>query len=99
MSDSGIEVVRAAARLARLELDEEEAGRLGPQFARILDHFRALASLDVEGVEPSSGARELSDLLRPDEPRASRGVERLLAGAPLREERFFAVPKTIREEG
>ena len=99
MSDADTELVRKTARLALLEIDEAEARALGADFARILEHFRALAQLDVDGVEPTSGAADLADVLRADEPRPSPPAERLLANAPLREDGFFAVPKTIREEG
>lgn len=98
MKDPEIERVRKAAALARLEITDDEVRTLGPQFARILEHFRALAALDVEGVEPTTGATSLTDVLRPDVPRPSPGTERMLAGAPEGEDGFFRVPKTIRED-
>ena len=95
MSDSQLELLRKTAALARLELSEEEARTLAGEVEAILDHFRILASLDLEGVEPTSGATPLEDVKRPDEPRPSLPVDRTLENAPDRREDFFGVPKTI----
>lgn len=89
------QLVRATAELARLEITDEEAERLAPQFARILEAFRELASLDVEGV--SGVARMGGDdaVVRPDEPRPSLPVDAVLDAAPERIDDFFGVPKTV----
>lgn len=99
MSDTDVETIRRAAHLARLEITEEEARTLGPQFARILAHFEELARLDVQGVEPTTGATDLRDVRRADLPRPSFERERLLAGAPERADAFYSVPKTVRSDG
>jgi aspartyl-tRNA(Asn)/glutamyl-tRNA(Gln) amidotransferase subunit C len=96
-SDSEIDLARDAARLARLEITDEEARHLGPQFARLLAQFRSLEAVDVEGVEPTTGATLLRDVRRADEPRTSPAAGDLLAGAPAREDGFYSVPKTLRE--
>jgi len=88
----------AAARLARLELDPAEVRELGGHLERILDAFRALAEVDVDGVEPLFGPAELLDVLREDRARAEPGDgarDALLAAAPEREGDFFRVPKTV----
>lgn len=96
-NDPGIDLatVRHVAALARLSLDESEVRDVAQKFARTLEHFRALAALDVEGVEPMTGAAPLADVTRADEPRPSPGADRLLAAAPERVEDFFSVPKTV----
>jgi aspartyl-tRNA(Asn)/glutamyl-tRNA(Gln) amidotransferase subunit C len=91
----GETTVRRVAALARLAISDEEARTFGAQFARILEHFRVLAELDVEGVEPMAGAAGLVDVLRDDEPVASFPAEALLAAAPRRADGFYAVPKTV----
>ena len=95
MTDPKLELLRQTAALARLELTDEEAATLAPQFDAILGHFEVLASLDTEGVPPTLGATALRDVKRADEPRPSGLDERLLEGAPDRRGRFFGVPKTI----
>ena len=86
------------AALARLRITAEEAERLGPQFAGILEAFRVLESLDVEGVEAMTRASTDESVVRADEERPSLPVDAVLANAPQRVDDFFGVPKTIRGE-
>jgi aspartyl-tRNA(Asn)/glutamyl-tRNA(Gln) amidotransferase subunit C len=95
MDDPSLERLRRTAHLARLELSEEEARALAPELDAILEHFRALASVDTQGVPPTCGAGELRDVLRADEPRRSGLDERLLEGAPDRRGRHYGVPRTL----
>jgi len=94
-NEAWIELVRRTAALARLEVSDEEARTLGPQFAAILEHFRTLATLDLGRAEPMTAATRLFDVRRADEPRASQPRDTLLSNAPRRAEGFFSVPKTI----
>jgi aspartyl-tRNA(Asn)/glutamyl-tRNA(Gln) amidotransferase subunit C len=93
--EDDIELVRRAARLAHLELDPRHEGELARDFARTLEHFKALSEVDVEGVEPMTGPTEISNVLRADEARASLPRERLLAAAPDARDGFYGVPKTV----
>jgi aspartyl-tRNA(Asn)/glutamyl-tRNA(Gln) amidotransferase subunit C len=95
MSDPDQELVLATAALARLDVTDEEAARLGRDFAQILRVFHGLAELDVDGVEPMVGAVALRNVLREDTPRPSLETDRALAPAPAREGDFFGVPKTL----
>ena len=95
MDDHDPSLVLKTAALARLEITAEEARVLAPQFAAILAQFQVLAELDVEGVEPTTGAPGQADVTRGDEPRPSWPREALLLGAPDPREGFYAVPKTI----
>ena len=95
MADSQLELLRKTAALARLELTVEEARTFAGEVEAILDHFQILASLDLEGVEPTFGATPLEDVKRSDDPRPSLPVDRILANAPDRREDYLGVPKTI----
>jgi aspartyl-tRNA(Asn)/glutamyl-tRNA(Gln) amidotransferase subunit C len=95
MADNEHDLVRQTAALARLEIDEAEARRLGPQFAAILRHFQMLEAVDVGDAEPMTAATEARDVLRPDEVRPSLEPDALLANAPRRIEDFYAVPRTV----
>jgi len=90
-----VDLVLRTARLARLELSVEEAGRIAPQFERILTAFERLARLQLEGVEPLATPAELEDVVRPDEPREGLGTEALLERAPRPVDGFFGVPRTV----
>lgn len=95
MSRSGTDIVRRTAALAQLELSQAEAERIGPQFDRILEAFRALEALDVAGVEAVVRGGELASALRDDVERPSLPPEALLSLAPRREGSFYSVPKTL----
>jgi aspartyl-tRNA(Asn)/glutamyl-tRNA(Gln) amidotransferase subunit C len=61
------ELVERIARVARLELTEEEIEKFTGQLKVILESFRELDEVDTEGVEPSFHPQELSNVLREDE--------------------------------
>lgn len=94
--------LRNAAQLARLDLAEEEAVVLCAEVARILEHFAALQTVPVTGVEPSyttaGGTNDpASSDLRADEVQASLPRAAWLGLAPQArpEEEFLRVPKAI----
>ena len=84
--------VRYVARLARLELSEEEVERMAAELAGVLTHIARIAELDLEGVAPTSHVVAVENALRPDEPVPSLERERVLAAAPAVSADGFAVP-------
>jgi aspartyl-tRNA(Asn)/glutamyl-tRNA(Gln) amidotransferase subunit C len=86
------EQVLHVARLARLELRDEEVEQMATELSGILAHVDRMAELDLEGVEPTSHVVEVTDALRPDEPRPCLDREVALAAAPARTEDGFLVP-------
>ena len=48
--------VRDVARLARIELTDEEAATFQSQLGRVLEYVEQLGKLDVSGVEPTAHA-------------------------------------------
>ena len=87
------EQVLHVARLARLELSEEEVGRMSGELSKILDHIEKINELDdLDDVEPTSHVLELENVLRPDEPRPSMPRERALAQGPDIAGNGFRVP-------
>jgi aspartyl-tRNA(Asn)/glutamyl-tRNA(Gln) amidotransferase subunit C len=90
--------VAHVARLARLELTEEELDRFAAQLAAVLDHARDLASLDLAGVEPTAHPLPLANVLRDDELTSSLDRAEVLARAPAAEDNRFRVPRILAEE-
>ena len=80
------------ARLARLELSEEELERMREQLSAILEAVGKVAQLDLEGIEPTAHPLDLVNVLADDEPRPSLPREEALANAPDPEDGFFGVP-------
>jgi aspartyl-tRNA(Asn)/glutamyl-tRNA(Gln) amidotransferase subunit C len=86
------EQVLHVARLARLELSEDEVGRMTTEMSKILGHIEKIAELDLEGVPPTSHVVEVTGALRPDEPRPCLPREIALANAPDVADGGFRVP-------
>ena len=81
------------ARLARLDLTEEEVELFTTQLRTVLDHAADVASLDLSHLEPSSRPIALENVLRSDEPRPSLDRDEVLAVAPAVEDHRFRVPR------
>lgn len=90
--------VEHVARLARLALGEEEKARMREQLAAILRYIDKLSELDVAGVEPTSHAVPLVNVMRDDEVQPCLGLEDAMASAPDRSGDLFRVPRIIEEE-
>jgi aspartyl-tRNA(Asn)/glutamyl-tRNA(Gln) amidotransferase subunit C len=88
----GRDEVLHVARLARLELSEEEIEPMARELSAVLDHVARIAELDLEGVPPTSHVVEVSGALRPDEPRPCLPREVVLSQAPQAGEGGFLVP-------
>jgi aspartyl-tRNA(Asn)/glutamyl-tRNA(Gln) amidotransferase subunit C len=89
--------VEHVARLARLALSAEEKERMRRELDGILAYIDKLRALDTEGVEPTSHAVPLTNVLRDDRVRPSCPREEMLANAPEPHGDFFRVPKIIEE--
>jgi aspartyl-tRNA(Asn)/glutamyl-tRNA(Gln) amidotransferase subunit C len=70
------------ARLARLELTENEVERMGTELSKVLDHIDKIRELDLKGVPPTSHVIDVSNVLRADEPRPCLALEAALEAAP-----------------
>ncbi len=80
------------ARLARLELTDEEVERFGGELSKVLDHIEKIGELDLADVEPTSHVVEIENVLRADEPRPSLPREKVLESAPDAALGGFRVP-------
>lgn len=91
------EEVRKVAVLSRLEFTDGEADAFADQLSRILDYVEKLSALDTEGVEPTSHALALRNVMRKDAVAPSLAPEQVLANAAESEAQCFKVPPIIQE--
>jgi len=63
----------------------------------VLDHAADVASLDLAGVAPTAHAMAVTNVLRPDEPRACLDRDEVLGQAPSVEDHRFRVPRILGE--
>jgi aspartyl-tRNA(Asn)/glutamyl-tRNA(Gln) amidotransferase subunit C len=80
------------ARLARLELRDEEVERLGAQLNDILAAVSKVSELDLSDVPPTSHPLDVVNVWDEDEPAPCLTREEALANAPEREGWYFKVP-------
>ena len=92
------EDVEHVARLARLELNDDELERMREQLNAILGYIDKLRELDVTNVEPTSHAVPLVNVMREDEVAPCLPQDQMLANAPDRVGELFRVPR-ISEAG
>lgn len=91
--------VKKVARLAHLEITDEEVERYTPQMANIVAYVEQLNELDTDEVEVSIGGLtaegEATRASREDIPHQSLGQEKALDQAPSAVEGHFQVPKVL----
>jgi aspartyl-tRNA(Asn)/glutamyl-tRNA(Gln) amidotransferase subunit C len=85
------------ARLARLDLSEEERVRMQAELTTILDHVTRIQALDLDGVEPTDHTVPLRNVMRPDEVKPSLSQQDALANAPSAEDGRFMVPRIVED--
>ena len=86
------EDVLHVAKLARLEIPEEEIDRVRDQLGAILEAVGKVGELDLSDVEPTSHPLDLVNVWAEDEPRPSLPREEALANAPDPSDGAFRVP-------
>jgi aspartyl-tRNA(Asn)/glutamyl-tRNA(Gln) amidotransferase subunit C len=88
------EVLRIA-RLAHLDLAEEEIARLSAELSSILSHVEMLRSVDTQGVAETFHPLEYGGPMRADDTVASLGAAEATRGAPGGAAGAFLVPRII----
>ena len=88
------EEVLHVAKLARLELTDDEVERLTEQLGAILEAVSKVSELDLSDVPPTSHPLEVVNAWAPDEPRPSLSLDDVFVNAPAREGDLFKVPPT-----
>jgi len=85
--------VEHVAKLARLELTEDEKVKFTKQLGDVLKYVEQMNEVDTTGVEPMAHAFDLVNVMREDVVVHEETKEALMANAPEEENGFFRVPK------
>lgn len=88
-----IKDVEHVAKLARLELTEEEKVKFSKQLGDILTYAEQMNEIDTTGIEPMSHAIPVVNVFREDKVECELTREELMMNAPMEENGFFRVPK------
>ncbi len=86
------EQVLHVARLARLELNDEEVVVAAAELSKILGHIETIGELDLADVPPTAHVVDVDSALRPDVPDASLPREVAFSQAPDIADDGFRVP-------
>ena len=87
--------VRHIAKLARLQMSDDEVDALVPELNNILGWIEQLGEVDTDGVEPLTAVIDQKLRLRDDVVNDGNCRDAVLANAPDAQHGFFAVPKVI----
>ena len=91
------EQVEHVAKLARLEVSEDEKAMFARQLSAILTYMDQLKEADTEAVEPTATVLPTENVFREDAVKPSLTQEKALANAPDQTEGFFRVPKILED--
>lgn len=87
--------VKHVAKLARLNLTEDEAARMAADMVRITEHIEQLGKVEVKGVEATIHPVATRNQWRPDHVAPGLAREAATSNAPESEQNFFKVPPVI----
>jgi aspartyl-tRNA(Asn)/glutamyl-tRNA(Gln) amidotransferase subunit C len=87
--------VAYVAKLARLNLRDEEAKLFQKQLSDVLKYAEKLSEVDVSHVEATAHAIPLFNVFREDEPRDWFTAEQALSNAPHKANNLFIVTKVV----
>ena len=80
------------ARLARLELSDDEVAKFQEQLSDILEAVSKVSELDLSDVPPTAHPLEIANAWAEDEPHESLTHDEVFANAPDRDDDHFRTP-------
>jgi aspartyl-tRNA(Asn)/glutamyl-tRNA(Gln) amidotransferase subunit C len=87
--------VAYVARLARINLTEDEVKFFQKQLDDVLNYVEKLREVDVSGAEAAAHALPAFNVFRDDAPRDWFTAEEALGNAPRQANGLFVVPKVV----
>ncbi|MBV8094253.1 MAG: Asp-tRNA(Asn)/Glu-tRNA(Gln) amidotransferase subunit GatC [Acetobacteraceae bacterium] len=87
--------VRRIVTLARIRLEDAEVPRIQSELNGIIGWIEQLNEVDIDGVEPLTGAAQMALKMRDDAVTDGGYPDKVLSNAPERAGPFYAVPKVV----
>ena len=95
MKEITVDDVEYAARLARLELTEDEKKSMTAQVRDILNYVAKLNELNTDDVEPTAHVLPIKNVWRPDQRTDSLKANDVLKIAPKTHDGMLRVPRVL----
>ena len=93
------ETIDHIAKLALLDLSEEEKVKLAKEVGNILNYFKKLDNLDTSNVRPMTHPiDDLKNVFREDTPWESLSNEEALKNAKHKKDGYFKAPRILKEK-
>jgi aspartyl-tRNA(Asn)/glutamyl-tRNA(Gln) amidotransferase subunit C len=90
------ELVNKLALLSRLEFNAEEKSGIKNDLQRMISFVDKLNELDLKDTDPLLHMTDEVNILREDEVKGTTDRETVLKNAPEHDEKFFIVPKVLK---
>ena len=91
------DTIEKVAKLALLDLTEEDKEKFSKQLGDILSYFEKLNDLDTSKIEPTTHAIDLKNVYREDVPKNSLSNEDALKNAEHKKDGYFKAPRILKE--
>ena len=95
MSDISREEIIHIAKLAMLELSDQEIDNYTKDMQEILGYAEMINNLDTSNIDETIAATEQKNVFRKDEVIEPKSREDLLKNAPSQDEGMFRIPKVL----
>lgn len=83
------------AKLARLQISEEEASEYSVQLSKAMQYFEQIAAVNTEGLEPLVTPTEIEVFWREDKAEQEFTPEEMTSNAPSKAGNLFKVPPVV----
>lgn len=93
------DAIRRLAKLARIELSDEELPRYRERLSAIRAYVERLRELDLQGIEPLTHVGSQETRLDEDVPGPTIPIEAIMKLAPTSRDGFIVVPKVVGDGG
>ena len=95
MSDISRDEIIHIAKLAMLNLNEQEIDNYTKDMQEILGYAEMINNLDTSNIDETIAATEQKNVFRKDEVIQPQAREELLQNAPSQDEGMFRIPKVL----
>lgn len=92
------ELLSKLATLARIKVDDSKKEKMKEDLSEIISWMEKLREVDTQGIEPLTNMSKEINRWREDKPGETMDRNEALENAPLKDDKFFKVPKVLKKK-